>query len=81
MAELTIRICSDIDLDLLAALNKQLIEEQHDNEMNFEQLKERMRNFIHTDYKAYKFEEHGETVGYALVNHTKQPLYLRHFFI
>ena len=82
MVELTIRLCSDEDLDLLAALNKQLIEdERHDNRMNAEQLKERMRTFIHTDYNAYTFEENGEVVGYALVNHTKKPLYLRQFFI
>lgn len=40
-----------------------------------------MRSFINTDYKAYKFEEHGKIIGYALVNHIRQPLYLRHFFI
>ncbi|WP_240422006.1 GNAT family N-acetyltransferase [Paenibacillus periandrae] len=82
MNHLTIQICSDDDLDFLAVLNKQLIEdEQHDNKMNTEQLKERMRSFINSDYKAYKFEEHGENIGYALVNHIKQPLYLRQFFI
>ena len=34
MNKLTIQTCSDEDLDLLALLNKQLIEdEQHDNKM------------------------------------------------
>ncbi|MFF2091329.1 GNAT family N-acetyltransferase [Paenibacillus sp. NPDC058174] len=78
----SIHICSHDDLDLLAALNKQLIEDEgHDNAMNFEQLKERMQAFIRTDYEAYKFEHDGEIIGYALVNHLRQPLYLRHFFI
>ncbi|GIP38979.1 hypothetical protein J31TS4_22590 [Paenibacillus sp. J31TS4] len=82
MEELKVRICSDEDLDLLATLNKQLIEdEQHDNKMNMEQLKDRMRTFLHTDYTAYQFEKNGQVVGYALVNRTRQPLYLRHFFI
>ncbi|WP_042166693.1 GNAT family N-acetyltransferase [Paenibacillus gorillae] len=77
-----IHVCSHEDLDLLVTLNKQLIEdERHDNAMDFEQLKERMRAFINTDYDAYKFEHGGEIVGYALVNHIRQPLYLRHFFI
>ncbi|WP_284646238.1 GNAT family N-acetyltransferase [Paenibacillus silviterrae] len=82
MAEISIRICSDEDLDLLSLLNKQLIEdENHDNPMNLEQLKDRMRGFISTDYIAYAFEVTGETIGYALVNHTRKPLYLRQFFI
>ncbi|MOA53967.1 Acetyltransferase (GNAT) family protein [compost metagenome] len=49
--------------------------------MTIDQLKERMKTFIHTDYIAYTFEEYDQVIGYALVNHTKQPLYLRHFFI
>ena len=64
MNGLAIRICSDEDLDLLAKLNQQLIEdEQHDNKMNLDQLKERMKTFINTDYTAYKFEENGQIVG------------------
>jgi GNAT superfamily N-acetyltransferase len=82
MNELSVRTCSHEDLDLLADLNNQLIEdERHDNQMNIEQLKERMRTFINTDYNAYKFELDGEIIGYALVNHIRQPLYLRHLFI
>ena len=82
MEEIQIRVCSDEDLDLLAVLNKQLIEdEQHDNKMNVEQLRERMNGFINTDYKAYLFEKGSKVIGYALVNHTRKPLYLRQFFI
>ena len=82
MNELILRICTDEDLQLLATFNKELIEdEQHDNKMNIEQLKERMRMFINTDYTAYKFEENNQVLGYALVNHTKQPYYLRQFYI
>lgn len=78
----TIQACSNEDLDLLAALNKQLIEdERHDNRMTVKQLKERMEGFISTDYKAYLFKENGETKGYALINHAKRPLYVRQFFI
>lgn len=82
MDDLLIRKCSQEDVNLLAELNKQLIEdEQHDNKMDMKQLKERMRVFINTDYNAYMFERDSEIVGYALVNHTRQPVYLRHFFI
>lgn len=82
MEELILRVCRDEDLDLLAILNKQLIEdEKHDNKMNVDQLKVRMKGFIHSDYQAYLFEEGSKTIGYALVDHTRKPLYLRQFFI
>ncbi|MBO9608838.1 MAG: GNAT family N-acetyltransferase [Paenibacillaceae bacterium] len=79
---MNIRACTDGDLPLLAALNKQLIEdERHDNPMNVEQLAARMKAWIDSEYRAYLFETGGQVVGYALIRHTKQPLYLRHFFI
>ncbi|WP_159888695.1 GNAT family N-acetyltransferase [Paenibacillus puerhi] len=82
MDNLLIQEASDDDLRLLAHMNKQLIEdEQHDNKMNLEQLKERMRSFIQTEYKAYIFKDEEKIRGYALVNHCKEPVYLRHFFI
>jgi hypothetical protein len=78
MDTLKIKVCADADLDLLAVLNKQLIEdEQHDNKMNLEQLRERMKGFIHSNYKAYLFENNFRTIGYALVDHARNPLYLR----
>ncbi|MCM3782497.1 GNAT family N-acetyltransferase [Neobacillus mesonae] len=82
-SNLSIRICNADDLELLASLNGQLIEdEKHDNKMNIEQLRDRMKDFMDTDYAANIFEEkYGEVIGYALVNHSKQPIYLRHFFI
>lgn len=82
MNALYIAQCTENDLDALAALNQQLIEdEQHDNSMSREELKERMRGFLRTDYKAYWFKEGEQIKGYALVNHHRSPLYLRQFFI
>ncbi|MCM3630591.1 GNAT family N-acetyltransferase [Paenibacillus glycanilyticus] len=82
MNGLTIRIGGEADVELLAKLNKQLIEdERHDNAMTAIELKERMWHFIRTDYKAYLFEQGGEIIGYALVDHNRQPLYVRQFFI
>ncbi|WP_276358021.1 GNAT family N-acetyltransferase [Cohnella caldifontis] len=80
---INIRICTHNDLDLLAQLNKQLIEdEMHDNTMDLDQLKERMNKLISSEYKAYLFfEDMDELRGYALINHSKDPLYLRQFFI
>jgi L-amino acid N-acyltransferase YncA len=80
--DICIRECDDGDLDLLAYFNKQLIEdEKHENKMNLEQLKARMSSFIRSEYKAYIFESKGEVVGYALINHQSDPMYLRQFFI
>lgn len=49
--------------------------------MDIEQLKERMRHFINTDYRAYFFKHDEKVVGYVLVDTTKVPLYIRQFFI
>ncbi len=74
--------CSLEDVERLAELNKQLIEdEKSDNQMNPEELKSRMKMFLQTDYSAYFFLEGHETVGYALVNEHSRPVYLRQFFI
>lgn len=82
ISDLSIRICNDQDLDLLAELNQQLIDdEEYDKKFTLEELKERMSSFIKTDYQAYLFEKGEKTIGYALVNHKSEPLYVRHFFI
>lgn len=82
MGELYIKECMVEDIELLAALNQQLIEdERHDNKMNIEQLKDRMTDFLKTEYKAYFFYFHNEIKGYALVNPNKHPIYLRQFYI
>ncbi|MBA9086894.1 GNAT superfamily N-acetyltransferase [Fontibacillus solani] len=82
MNDLFVRICNHEDLEQLASLNKQLIEdEEHDNKMNLEQLKKRMKSFMSTGYKAYFFLEQNDIKGYALVDHERKPLYLRQFFI
>ncbi|MBD3917873.1 GNAT family N-acetyltransferase [Paenibacillus sp. PR3] len=79
---MNIRIGSEEDLDMLAAMNKQLIEdERHDNPMDIPQLRERMQSFIEGSYAAYIFEAEDTVLGYALVDHSRSPLYLRQFFI
>ena len=77
-----IQLCTPADCAVLAALNKQLIEdEQHENSMDPAQLEMRMLQFITSDYDAYLFRNDGQTVGYALVCKTANPLYLRQFLI
>lgn len=82
MEAFILKLCSDDDLDLLTELNCQLIEDEgHENLMNKAALKERMRRFIHTHYKAFLFYHGRYCVGYALMDVNRKPLYLRHFFI
>lgn len=74
--------CAQADIPELARLNRQLIEdEQADNPMMEAQLARRMEEFLGAGYRAFFLEADGNRVGYALVDITKSPLYLRHFFI
>jgi len=82
MDSFKIKLSGNDDLDFLAVMNKQLIEdEQHDNKMNIEQLKNRMRDFITGSYNAYMFIDGNRIIGYALVDTQRNALYLRQFFI
>ena len=77
-----IEICSIEDAEKLASMNKRLIgDEKSTNEMAPGELEKRMRNFLATAYKAYWFIESGEKVGYALIDFSRNPLYLRQFYI
>ena len=77
-----IKECSLNDVTLLAEMNKQLIEdEKSSNSMDIIQLKNRMADFLNNGYKAFFFMVNKEIIGYALCDMTKEPLYLRQFFI
>ena len=79
---MVIEKCSLNDVDRLAELNKQLIEDEKSyNKMNVQELRSRMEMFLQTDYSAYFFLENNEVVGYALVNEHSKPVYLRQFLI
>lgn len=74
--------CTLNDVDMLAVLNKQLIDdEKSNNPMSIEELKERMQGFLCNDYDAYFFVVNEEIAGYALVKNTCTPMYLRQFLI
>ena len=74
--------CTLHDTVELARLNHMLIEdEKAENTMTLSQLDQRMAGFLNTDYKAFYFETNENRLGYALVNMTTTPLYLRQFFI
>ena len=75
------------DLDLLAQMNKRLIEdEQSTNEMSVAQLRERMERWLSADYHAVIFEQPEGIVGYALYRFQgetfrERQIYLRQFYI
>ena len=77
-----IKECTENDNKLLAKMNKQLIEdEKANNLMDITQLENRMYDFLNNGYKAFFFIIEEEIVGYALCDMTKEPKYLRQFFI
>jgi ribosomal protein S18 acetylase RimI-like enzyme len=77
-----IKECTLEDVILLAEMNKQLIEdEKSNNPMDIIQLRNRMIEFLNNGYKAFFFMVNKEIVGYALCDMTKEPKYLRQFFI
>ncbi|NLW69478.1 MAG: GNAT family N-acetyltransferase [Eubacteriaceae bacterium] len=74
--------CGRADISRLAKLNKQLIDDEgSSNTMGIDQLEKRMAGFLAGNYDAYFFVEDYEVVGYALVDKSAEPLYLRHFMI
>jgi len=70
------------DIKLLAKMNKQLIEdEKANNLMDITQLENRINDFLNNGYKAFFFIIEEKIIGYALCDMTKEPEYLRQFFI
>jgi GNAT superfamily N-acetyltransferase len=77
-----IKECSFEDIIILAEMNKYLIEdEKSNNSMDIIQIKNRMYEFLNGGYIAYLFIENDQIIGYALCDMTKEPKYLRQFFI
>jgi RimJ/RimL family protein N-acetyltransferase len=78
-----IRRCTTEDIDLLAVMNQQLVEDEQCDKvrLTLQELKDRMSDFITGDYDAYFFVVGDDVVGYALVDRMKEPYYLKHFMI
>lgn len=71
------------DLDAIARMNIELrADEQIDNFMTDDQVKDRMREFLSGQaYKVHVFEVNDRIIGYSVVDVTKTPPYMRQFFI
>lgn len=76
------RVATEKDLDSLAEWNHQLIrDEGHRNRMTVLELRERMRNWIQSEYKAVSFEDEGKAVAYALYRENADEIHLRQLFV
>ena len=80
------RLATLDDVDTLARMNRQLIEdEKHRNRFKSDAwLEDRMRGFLTGGYEAVLFEQAGQVVAYAL--YTQHPehddtIYLRQIFV
>jgi GNAT superfamily N-acetyltransferase len=70
------------DCQLLGELNYQLIQDEgHRNPMTVQELVNRMREWLETDYRASVFEDDSGILAYALYREDKDRLYLRQFFV
>ena len=77
-----VHACAQADVPELVRLNRMLIEdEQADNAMTAPELERRMAGFLAGVYRAFFFNAEGRRAGYALVDLSKSPVYLRQFFI
>ncbi len=66
----------------LAELNHQLIrDEGHRNHMTAPELKQRMKDWLASEYTAVIFEDEKDLVAYALYRERAEEIYLRQFFV
>ena len=79
---MTFRPATTADCLLLAELNHQLIrDEGHRNRMTMEELEQRMRGWLTSEYQAVLYEDGGEVVAYALFREQPDEIYLRQLFV
>lgn len=77
-----IRAATEIDLDKLAKMNKQLIEDEgHRNQMSLLELKERMAVWLQHEYKAAILNLEDEVAGYVVWRDDGGFIYIRQFFV
>ena len=73
---------SDKDCVELAFFNKQLNDDGGcNNDMSVQELEKRMHKFLISGYKAIIFESDGVHIGYTLIEISRTPVFIRHFFI
>ena len=85
MLVLRLRDAQIDDLDDLVSMNAELIEDEaYDAPLPLEEIEDRMRGFLRSHFRIFMFlsgKLEGEIVGYAIVDVSQHPHYLRHFYI
>lgn len=86
--ELKLREAMDVDLNELAEMNRQLIEDEGSrNPMNRDELEARLRNWLAADWKMVLICLSADVIGYAVYRFRPDPFgdrqdaYVRHYFI
>jgi len=80
--KMEIHLAQNKDIQLLAEMNSQLIKDEgHSNPMSVGELKERMSNWLESEYTAALVKENAQVVGYALWRNENEYLYVRQFFV
>ena len=80
--ETTYRFATPSDASAIAPLNAQLIrDEEHRNSMSLSELRDRMRAWLESDYRAVLFEVRSDIAGYALYRLDPEYVYLRQLFV
>ena len=84
---MTCRLATLADVELLASLNHQLIQDEgHTNQLTLEQLADRMTKWLQGEHRAVIFEAIEGVVAYALYCVGERAegdrfIFLRHFFV
>ena len=77
-----IRTTTKSDLQALAEMNFQMIADtDHRNPMTVKELKQRMGDWLQSEYHAAIIEDDSQITGYALWREEQDFLYIRQFFI
>ena len=70
------------DAETLAGLNQHLIEDEgHPNSMNRDQLAQRMKEWLKTDYICYMVKHNGRIVAYCLYRDDCGYYYMRQLYV
>ena len=73
---------NETDLNLLAEWNHRLIQDEgHRNPMTVSQLRDRMQEWLSSDYSVVIFTNDGEPIAYALFHEQESEIYLRQLFV
>ncbi|EHP50830.1 hypothetical protein HMPREF9449_00519 [Odoribacter laneus YIT 12061] len=79
--ELKFIIATHTDCLELAIFNKSLVDNGgSNNNMTIKELEVRMHEFISSGYLAIIFSVEDQHIGYTLIDNSKSPIFIRHFF-